>query len=112
MNKIKVRNLDSVEFEKTSHNAGLKKVVFSAFDVCSDITQVAYGLLKSGEFVEEHVHPTMEEFFYVINGRMLLNVDMESLELIKGDVLYIPHNTLHSFTCLEDCEFIYYGVSV
>ena len=112
VNKIKVRNINSVEFEKTSHYSGLKKVVFSASDVSSDLTQIAYGLLKTGELVEEHMHPTMEEFFFILKGEINLLIDDKSFIMEAGDILIIPPQTLHSMKGVKECDFLYWGVKL
>ena len=112
MNKIKVRNPANFEFEKTSHLSGVKKVMFSVSDVVSDVTQIALGMLNAGECVEEHVHPTMEEFFYIQSGIIELISEFGVSVLRSGDIVIIPPGVSHSLNSRESSEFLYWGVKV
>jgi mannose-6-phosphate isomerase-like protein (cupin superfamily) len=45
-----------------------------------------------------HVHYTFDEFFCVLNGKFLFQVDDEILEMENGDCLFIPRKVKHCFT--------------
>jgi len=67
-------------------------------------------LLKGGVRSSVHCHQKKEETFYVLSGRMLLEVgeDPESLDrrlLGAGDVVDLLPGTWHRFSSLDDTEF-------
>ena len=45
-----------------------------------------------------HVHYTFDEFFCVLDGKFLFQVDDEILEMANGDCLFIPKMVKHCFT--------------
>lgn len=52
-----------------------------------------------------------EEMFYVLQGRLLVEIDDEQILLEKGDSLYVfNNNTLKSIICDGDEEVIYMAV--
>ncbi len=44
-----------------------------------------------------HVHHTFDEFFCVLDGKFLFQVDDEILSMENGDSLFIPRNVKHCF---------------
>ena len=62
------RNINDLDFEKSSHFGILKKVIFNGTEMCSSVTQIAFTELIVGEVVEEHSHVSMEEIFIVLEG--------------------------------------------
>ncbi|MBF7095617.1 AraC family transcriptional regulator [Alkalibacter mobilis] len=58
------------------------------------------------EFLHSH---NLHELYYVLNGKMNMNIDGEEIELAKDDILYISPNVEHSVitdTSLENERFI------
>ena len=47
----------------TTHGVGEKRVLLNSQETSTPLTQIAVTQLKAGEVAEEHLHPTMEEFF-------------------------------------------------
>ncbi|MEO7315377.1 MAG: cupin domain-containing protein [Ginsengibacter sp.] len=45
-----------------------------------------------------HIHHSFDEFFCILNGMFLFQVDDEILSLKNGDTLFIPRNVKHCFT--------------
>ena len=68
-------------------------------------------LLKKGYRCSIHHHPVKDETFYILSGRMKVEVGTDPgklavRELGPGEVLHLPPLTWHRFTGLEDVEFI------
>lgn len=101
-----------MEFVKTAHLAGSKKVLFSGAEVDSSLTQFAFGFLPGGETVEKHAHDTMEEFFYFINGHGEYLLGQERIIVRKGVTVRVPPGVLHELQAQEDLHFIYFGIAV
>jgi mannose-6-phosphate isomerase-like protein (cupin superfamily) len=45
-----------------------------------------------------HLHHSIDEFFCILEGTFLFQVDDEILSLESGDTLFIPRNVKHCFT--------------
>jgi mannose-6-phosphate isomerase-like protein (cupin superfamily) len=45
-----------------------------------------------------HIHHNFDEFFCVLDGKFLFQVDDEILSMEDGDSLFIPRNVKHCFT--------------
>jgi len=45
-----------------------------------------------------HIHHTFDEFFCVLDGSFLFQLEDEIIPLSKGDSIYIPRNNKHCFT--------------
>jgi mannose-6-phosphate isomerase-like protein (cupin superfamily) len=45
-----------------------------------------------------HLHHSFDEFFCVLEGAFLFQIDNEILSLESGDTLFIPRNVKHCFT--------------
>ena len=68
-------------------------------------------LLKKGYRCSLHHHPVKDETFYIMDGRMKIEVgtdpeDLRVRTLEKGDTLHLPPKTWHRFTGLTDVEFM------
>lgn len=57
--------------------------------------------LARGASIPEHRHPH-EQTGYLVSGRMLMQVEQASRELLPGDSWSIPSNAAHQVKVLED----------
>ncbi|NBB89829.1 MAG: cupin domain-containing protein [Spirochaetes bacterium] len=57
--------------------------------------------LPEGSVAPEHQHPH-EQITYVIHGRVSYRIGAETGELAGGDSAYVPGDTGHEVTALED----------
>lgn len=110
--KILFRSLYAVEGTITSHGCGMKRVLLSNEESESDLTQIAFTTLKKGEFVETHVHATMEECFLIRSGRIKLVVGSDIIICFPGDFIRIPREKSHSLEALEESAFLTIGCAV
>ena len=101
-----------MKFQNTSHGNGRKKILVPNIGSKSNLTQFAYGELDPGDIIEDHRHPTMEEFFYFIEGTGLYLINGKSVSINPGQHVKIPANTYHSLECRgeEILKFIYFGI--
>lgn len=113
MSKI-IEYLEKLEGESTAHLSGFKRVFLNFSDTESNLTQLAYGGLKPGEIVEEHVHPTMEEFFFFLTGTGKYKIDGKTYNVKPNTFIRIPSNVKHSLEAKgsEILCFIYFGVGI
>lgn len=68
--------------------------------------------LQLGAVQERHVHATSEQIWYALRGTgMLLLANNEERELVAGDVVRFPENTVHGIRNTGTDEFIYISVT-
>lgn len=108
------QSLSDIQSVSTAHNQGEKLVFLSAYDSETAITQFAFGRLSPGEHVEEHLHPTMEECFYFIEGEGEYIIGEKKYIIKPKDFFRIPANTKHALkvTGEETLAFVYFGITV
>jgi quercetin dioxygenase-like cupin family protein len=51
--------------------------------------------IAPGTHLEPHRHNT-HEFFYILSGRALMQIEREKREVGPGDLIHIPPNAVHS----------------
>ena len=108
-----LKNIDKISDESISHSSGVKKVFIKNDDTETALTQFAWSKLKSGESCKNHLHPTMDEYFFVYKGSGTYVIDKEQLQIQEGDFIRIPANTAHSlFVSNTDVslELVYLGI--
>ena len=111
-NKIEIKHLKDVEYVKTSHGCGEKRVLMAKDETETDVTQVAVTQLKAGECVEEHTHDTMEEMFFVLEGSVAITADGAEEICKKDDFIHIKARTPHSLKALSDVRLVTVGCAV
>jgi quercetin dioxygenase-like cupin family protein len=53
---------------------------------------------KKGEEPPDHVHPTEDEMFYVLEGAITFRCDNESFKLEQGGFVFLPRGITHGYT--------------
>jgi mannose-6-phosphate isomerase-like protein (cupin superfamily) len=104
--------LKDLPFIKTSHQFGLKKIIFNSTDFETDIMQLAYGKLLASQQIDNHMHETMEEIFIFISGTGVFTIDDLQFEIQKESIFRVPVKTQHNIRALSDIEFYYFGVAL
>jgi quercetin dioxygenase-like cupin family protein len=54
-----------------------------------------YAVLPPGTFVPPHIHPTQDEFIYVLEGRFDLVLDGQGANASAGDLIRLPQGMPH-----------------
>ncbi|MCX6505259.1 MAG: cupin domain-containing protein [Actinobacteria bacterium] len=57
--------------------------------------------VAGGGYVEPHSHPT-HEFYYVLNGRGIMQIGDEEREIRQGDLVHIPPDVVHTLRPVSD----------
>lgn len=112
MKRVIFKNTKSVQGEITSHSVGVKRVLLTNSECESMLTQAAVGSLNKGEFVNIHLHPTMEEFYFFTKGKAKFIIDEIEYSCKKDSFIKIPKNTKHALMAISNVEFIYWGIAV
>lgn len=103
-------DIDNIPFVKVNHQSGSKKVIFIGSDCDSPITQIAYGHLLAKEMIEEHVHPSMEEFFFFQSGTGYITIDGIKHKVSLNKVVRVPVGAKHMLSAETDLSFFYFGI--
>ena len=72
--KRTVKNIDPLS---TSYEMGLKRVLLSSKESGCSITQVAVIELKAGERSAQHIHPDLQDLFYILEGQIDITIDKQ-----------------------------------
>ncbi len=62
--------------------------------------------LNKGFRCSMHYHKKKDETFYVIKGKVLMELGLKKWVLNIGDAVHIPVGAKHRFTGIEDAEII------
>jgi mannose-6-phosphate isomerase-like protein (cupin superfamily) len=79
----------------TLHGSEIRPLIdrtTSAITQCS----LAEETLLPGQEVTPHRHQTIEEIYYIVEGRGLMTVGDEQREVSAGDAVYIPPHHRHT----------------
>ena len=105
--------LSDLKPESTAHGSGTKFVFRSNDEMPHKSTQAAFGVFQPGETCEEHIHPTMYEYFYFISGEGTYTIDGVDYNLEPGSFLEIPAGLKHSLAADKGVvlRFVYWGIA-
>ena len=108
--KVVWRHVGEISPIATSHGVGERRVIVSQAEIGRPVTQISRTILRYNEKVEKHVHPTMDEHFFFLDGECIVNVG-ECKYLCKGgDYLYVPANYNHEIKVNEETIMITVGI--
>lgn len=106
---MKLKNAKEIASVHTSHGCGEKFVLVSGEEAISNITQIAETVLHKGETAELHSHDTMEEFFYILDGKIEFVSKDGSMQCNKGDFIHIMPKELHGLHAVTECRVLTIG---
>lgn len=95
MSNSEVTRIHAEEIEPYRARGGKLRMVLHPGSVGSRSGYMGTAVLQPGEHVVEHFHPYSEEFLYVINGELVLEVEGDTWELGAGDGIYVPIGKRH-----------------
>ena len=101
-----LRHIAEIAPVSTSHGVGEKRVVATREDVGNSVTQIARTRLKAGEEVEAHVHHTMDEHFFFLEGECEVEIDGVVSRCLAEDYLFIPAGHRHTISVRRDTKMI------
>lgn len=121
------KNLHNLQYIPTSHNEGMKRVLIANEETDSKITQIAVTELKHCTKIDEHVHPDMDEYFYIIKYEhdssrayrndkyadeivIIITINGTVYECVKDDIIYVPAGSRHQLEVLADVTIMTIGV--
>ena len=84
-----IRHLADITPVTTSHGVGQKRVLLSSSESGCSLTQIAVTELKAGEIATAHVHPDMQEGFYVLDGELEVYLDGKKTICSRDTFVYV-----------------------
>lgn len=104
-----IKSLSSISPIPTSHSIGQKRVLLSKEESGCAITQIAITELKAGEIASSHIHPDMNEAFYVLDGELEITLDGVPFHCQKETFIYVENGSSHELKALTDCRVMTVG---
>ena len=108
--EVLLRHIVDIAPVSTSHGVGEKRVVATREEVGNTVTQIARTRLKAGEEVEAHVHPTMDEHFFFLEGECEVEIGRKVRSCKAEDYLFIPSGSKHSIKVEKETIMITIGL--
>ena len=103
------RRLTDIAPVTTSHGVGQKRVLLSSNESGCSLTQIAVTELKADEIAVAHVHPDMQEGFYVLDGELEIDLDGKKTTCSKDTFVYVEKCTSHELHALTDSRIMTIG---
>lgn len=104
-----IRNLKDISPVSTSHGVGRKRVLLSSSESGCSLTQIAITELKKGEVASAHVHPDMQEAFYILNGEIEVVLDGQPATCAQDTFVYVDKCTSHELKANADSRIMTIG---
>lgn len=67
---------------------------------------LAEATLPAGTATDRHYHRLSEEFYYLLSGRGLMEINGEEREVGPGDAILIPAGAWHQIRAIEPLRFL------
>lgn len=93
----------------TSHAVGQKRVLLSSDESLCSLTQIAVTDLKAGEVAQAHIHPDMQEGFYVLSGDLDVTLDDKLQHCHAEDFVYVNCCVSHELKAVTDVRVMTIG---
>ncbi|WP_225626369.1 cupin domain-containing protein [Streptomyces werraensis] len=104
MSKQHPRIVDLSETEPNRRRGGDLRTLLTPATVGSTSGFMGLAVIKPGERIAEHYHPYSEEFVYVVNGSLEVDLNGEPFALRAEQGLMIPIDMRHRFRNVGDEE--------
>jgi len=93
-----------------NHKDQTAKEVILKSGVMPYLLQSAIGILNKNAEIELHSHKSMNEVFYLINGKLQVIIDDDVFIVEPNDSIYVMKKKFHSIKALLDSEFLYFSL--
>lgn len=71
-----------------------------------ELQSLAEASLPTGCATQRHFHKISEEFYFILEGRGLMEIDGETREVGPGDAILIPRHAWHQIAAREPLRFL------
>ena len=67
---------------------------------------LAEATMSAGQSTERHYHKICEEFYFLLEGTAVMEIDGETRDVGPGDAILIPPGARHEITAKSDLRFL------
>ena len=106
------RNLNEIRPIITSHAVGEKRVLLSREESGCGITQIAITDLSAGEVALAHIHPDMQEGFFILEGELDVTLNGETTHFHKDDFVFVENGVAHELHAITDVRVMTIGCEI
>ena len=103
------RHLNDITPAGTSYEMGLKRVLLSSNESGCSITQIAVIELKAGEESAMHIHPDLQDAFYILDGELDVTINGTVHHCKKDDFLFIEQLNTYQLHAITDVRMLAMG---
>lgn len=100
-----IKNL-SQQAPFTTKDGSLIRSILDLSNAPVEKQSLAEAMVPAGVSTERHYHKVSEEFYFVLSGKGLMEVDGCEQEIGPGDAVLIPATHWHQITGLADLRFL------
>jgi putative monooxygenase len=104
MNEQHAGIVDFCAVAPNRRRGGDVRAVLTPTTVGSTSGFMGMAVVRPGERIGEHYHPSSEEFVYIVAGDLEVDLDGEPHPLRVDQGLFIPKNVRHRFRNVGDTE--------
>lgn len=106
------KSLKDIQSIITSHAVGEKRVLLSRKESGCNLTQIAVTDLRAGEVALAHIHPDMQEGFYVLDGELDVMLNDTIQHCHKDDFVYVESGIAHELHALTNVRVMTIGCEI
>lgn len=106
------KSLKDIQSVITSHAVGEKRVLLNRKESGCNLTQIAVTDLKAGEVALAHIHPDMQEGFYVLEGDLDVMLNDSIQHCHKDDFVYVESGTAHELHAITNVRVMTIGCEI
>ena len=103
------RHLHDISPLSTSYEMGLKRVLLSANESGCSITQIAVLELKAGEHSAQHIHPDLQDAFFILDGEIDITIDGQVHHCKPEDFVFVEHLKAYELHAITDVRMLAMG---
>ena len=103
------RHLHDIQPASTSYEMGMKRVLLSANESGCSITQIAILDLRAGEESAMHIHPDLQDAFYILEGELDVTINNIVHHCKKDDFLFIEQLNIYQIRAITDVKMLAVG---
>lgn len=102
---MKIRNREA-QVPFTTKDGSTIRSLLDASNAPVEKQSLAEATLPAGAATDRHYHKLSEEFYYLLEGRGLMEIDGEEREATAGDAILIPAGARHQIRAIEPLRFL------
>lgn len=103
------KHLNDITPSGTSYEMGMKRVLLSSNESGCSITQIAVIDLKAGEKSAMHIHPDLQDAFYILDGILEVTINGTIHQCKKDDFLFIEQLNTYQLHAITDVSMLAMG---